>query len=118
MDTTDNILMVYYHLKFINEILVATVNEKQKESLKDEMMNVKYGIIVENIKARLEDGFYKLESCTFTHVHQQIFRFATKGRSNFGNSIIGTEFSLPSRNTLNIKDLQNHIMMNLHDFTG
>ena len=53
LDTTDNILMVYYHLKFINEILVATVNEKQKESLKDEMMNVKYGVIVENIKAKL-----------------------------------------------------------------
>ena len=94
------------------------MNEKQRESLKEEMMNVKYGFIVEKIKAKLEDSFYKLESCTFTHVHQQIFRFATKGRNNYSNSVIGMELNLPIRNTLNIKDLQNHIMNNLHDFNG
>ena len=30
LKNTDNILMVYYNLKFINEILGATVDEKER----------------------------------------------------------------------------------------
>lgn len=38
--------MVYYHLKFINELLGATVDEEEREALREEMINVKYSIVI------------------------------------------------------------------------
>ena len=93
----------------------ATVEEEDRSNLRDEMFKVKYSIVIENIKARLEEKFYKLENCTFTHVHQQIFKFATKGKKDYNNSLTNPEVNMNIRNTMNIKDLQEHIMMNLMD---
>jgi hypothetical protein len=38
----------------------ATVEEEDRSNLRDEMFKVKYSIVIENIKARLEEKFYKL----------------------------------------------------------
>ena len=80
LENTNNILMVYYNLKFINELLVATVDESERETLREEMINVKYSIIIENIKGRLEEGFYKIDVCSFASVYTQINKYATKGK--------------------------------------
>ena len=72
--------MIFYILKFVNEVMGATVSEKDRIILREEMANTKYSFIIEQVKLRLEEGFYKLENSTFINVSQQIYKYASKGK--------------------------------------
>ena len=109
--------MIFYILKFVNEVMGATVSEKDRIILREEMANTKYSFIIEQVKLRLEEGFYKLENSTFINVSQQIYKYASKGKIQYKNSVQPTE-SKGVRNTLSMKDLEQHLVMNFFEMVG
>ena len=50
---SDNILMVFYNLKFVNELIAAVIDEDQKASFQSALIDVKYELVIEDIKSKL-----------------------------------------------------------------
>jgi len=70
---TNNILMVYYLLRFMNELLASFVDNDKLLKFKRELRQNRYEIILETVKSRIEDRWYRLEYCTFEYVQRRIF---------------------------------------------
>lgn len=81
------------------------------------MIATKYSFVIEQIKLRLEEGFYKLEATTFIGVSQQIYKYASKGKTEYKSNVKTVE-SQPVRNTLSMKDLEQHLVMNFFETIG
>lgn len=45
--------MVYYNMKFINELIASVIEDDKKDLLKQNLNFVKYGYILDGIKAKL-----------------------------------------------------------------
>lgn len=78
INESDNILMVYYNMKFINELIASVIEEDKKDLLKQNLNFVKYGYVLDGIKAKLEQNYFNLDNTTFISMHQKIFKYATK----------------------------------------
>ena len=74
--------MVYYNLKFINELMAAVIEEDMKQKLKESLSTVKYGLILDSVKLRLEQNYYVIENDTFIAMHQKLFKYVTKSKIN------------------------------------
>lgn len=96
--------------------MAGTVEEADRAILRKEFAEINYEFSIDIIKVKLEQSFYKLEACTFISVSQQIFRYASKGKKEYQNSINNPEVS-PIRTTLNMKDLEQQLVMNFFDMT-
>lgn len=60
--------------------MAATVDENDVATLRQEMNSAKYTFIIEAIKMKLQENFYKIDACTFISVSQQIYKYASKGK--------------------------------------
>lgn len=72
---SNNLLMVFYLLRFINELLASFISEDQMRQLKKELKQNRYEIILESVKNRIAGKWYKLEYCTFEYVQRRIFEY-------------------------------------------
>lgn len=45
------------------------------------MDKVKYSVSIEQIKMRIEESFYKLDHTSLIYVSQQIYKYASKGKT-------------------------------------
>lgn len=57
---SNNIVMVFYLLRFINELLASFINEEQTLKIKRELRHNRYEIILQTIKSRIAEKWYKL----------------------------------------------------------
>ena len=69
------------------------------------MDKVKYSVSIEQIKMRIEESFYKLDHTSLIYVSQQIYKYASKGKTEYLNSLNNMEVN-PVRNTVSMKDLE------------
>lgn len=49
---------------------------------KRELKQNRYEIVLETIRARVEDKWYKLEYCTFEYVQRRIFEYKERGNGD------------------------------------
>ena len=113
---TDNILMCYYNMRFINEVLISMVDDSEKASFEEELRVQKYELLIEDIKGKLQENYYKIEYCTFISVSQKIYKFATQSKkketpieavNNRGTFIAD---QLVNRGTVNLNFLQQALL--------
>jgi hypothetical protein len=52
--------MVYHVLRFMNELLASFVEDDKMMKFKRELKQNRYEIILETVKSRIEDRWYKL----------------------------------------------------------
>lgn len=90
------------------------MEESDRVLLREEINKSKYGLVIESIKAKLEEGYYRIEGATFIYVSQQIFKYANKGKQGYQQMVSGAE-AVSARNTLSMKDLEQHLVMNFFD---
>ena len=79
------------------------------------MANTKHSFVIEQIKLRLQEGFYKIDATTFINVSQQIYKYASKGKNEYKSTIQGSADNKVVRNTLNMKDPEQHLVMNFFE---
>ena len=68
---------------------------------------------MEDVKGKFEEGVYKLEYCTFSYVHQQIYKYATRQKTKEEPTALRSTIGMASRNTMNLQALQYHILENM-----
>ena len=74
--------MCFYNLRFINEILISIIDEEEKNEFEDELRNIRYEWLIEDIKSKLEENHFKIEFCTFIHVSQAVYKYASTRKKN------------------------------------
>lgn len=79
---TNNILMVYYILRFMNELLASFVEDDKLLKFKRELRQNRYEIILDTIKSRIEDRWYRPEYCTFEYVQRRIFEYKERVKND------------------------------------
>jgi hypothetical protein len=52
--------MVYYILKFVNEIVLKAMSKKDGKFVVKAMADKRYNNVVEVVKSRLQESFYQL----------------------------------------------------------
>lgn len=52
--------MCFYNLHFINELLVSRVDDDEKRSFKNELRIQKFDLLIEDIKSKLQDNYFKI----------------------------------------------------------
>lgn len=57
---TNNILMCYYNLRFVNEVLISIVDDTEKEEFLQELHTQRYDMLIEDVKTKLQEGHFKL----------------------------------------------------------
>ena len=72
--------MCYYNMRFINEVLISIVDDTEKSAFEEELRVQKYELLIEDIKSKLQDNYYKIEYCTFINVSQKIYKYATQAK--------------------------------------
>jgi hypothetical protein len=82
---TNNILMCFYNLRFINEMIISIVDENDKGVFEAELHLQRYELLIEDVKNKLQENYYKSESCTFQAVSQQIYKYATRTKKTKEN---------------------------------
>jgi hypothetical protein len=77
---TNNILMCYYNMRFINELLISIVDDNEKAVFEQELHMQRYELLIEDVKTKLQENHFRIEHCTFQAVSQQIYKQATRGK--------------------------------------
>ena len=90
--------MCFYNLRFINEALISIVDDDERKEFEEELRNIRYELLIEDIKSKLQENFYKIDFCTFIYVSQSIYKHATKNKKEREN----VQDSLANRSTLNL----------------
>lgn len=101
---TDNILMCCYSLRFINEALISIVDDQEKEEFETELASIRYELLIEDIKNKLQENYFKIDNCTFIHVSQAIYKHATKNmKIQARDSVVPSSANLfTNRSTMNL----------------
>ena len=73
------------------------------------MRSIRYEWLIEDIKNKLQENYFKIENSTFIHVSQAIYKYATKQKMDSQGQ---RQESLTNRSTLNLQMLQQHILTN------
>lgn len=71
------------------------------------MRSIRYELLIEDIKNKLQENYFKIENSTFIHVSQAIYKYATKNKKDDAGQ---RQESLANRSTLNLQMLQQHIL--------
>lgn len=79
---TNNILMVFHLVRFINELLASFVEDDKMMKFKRELKQNRYEIILETVRARIEDKWYRLDYCTFEYVQRRIFEYKERAKGD------------------------------------
>lgn len=106
---TDNILMCCYNLRFINEILISIVDDEEKARFEENLREIRYELLIEDIKSKLQENFYRIENCSFISVNQKIYKHATQTQP--AKDMLAP--AMMNRSTLNLDSLQQHLLVHL-----
>jgi hypothetical protein len=52
--------MCCYNLRFINEALISIVDDEERMQFEQELRNIRYELLIEDIKSKLQENFYKI----------------------------------------------------------
>ncbi len=75
------------------------------------MARVKFGYVLDGIKAKMEQNYFNLDNTTFISMHQKIFKYATKDNNTDRKFFKDDRVSF--RNTMNINTLHYQILMKI-----
>ena len=73
------------------------------------MRSIRYEWLIEDIKNKLQENYFKIDKSTFIHVSQAIYKYATKQKKEVP---VNRQESLAMRTTLNLplQIVQHHIL--------
>lgn len=106
--------MCCYNMRFINEVLISLVDDTEKNEFDNELAKIRYEVLIEDIKSKLQENYFRLENCTFIAVSQAIYKYATRG---WNQSKEDMQNLLTNRSTVNLEmlQLQQHILTQFVD---
>lgn len=61
------------------------MDDDERNEFEQELRNIRYELLIEEIKSKLQENYYKLEYCTFIYVNQAIYKFASKSKKDREN---------------------------------